>query len=199
MKMSSKWNLLRLFTSVPVWLILLTLEIPLILLGWVVIPPAAYFGLYEKRMSKFWPYVITAWAPKWMYLFGNEESGIIDGKAFYDAGADWKQIIYWTALRNPICNIRFIKPPSVLIDPKKVRWVGSYDIDQIRNYDTPVPQWWFDWTDLYCSSFWWQFNFKGTLYRFWVGHQLYPTDIFGTAGYRQFGACFEIQFKRVQK
>lgn len=192
--------------------------IPMIVFGWVLIPIMALLGRYEFRASKYFyinngevPKKILAWHDKWMWPWGNEEDGIAAGRQYQDAGATWKQIIYWSALRNPVNNLRFVPLLSVKIDPEKIGYVGrvkGFDAvesprDNERRYildyfDKPCPQWFLCWQGAY-SNFYWQFTVNRKLYRFWIGWKIFPTDIYGVTTYRKPGAGFAAQLKVVDK
>jgi hypothetical protein len=130
-----------------------------------------------------------------MYIFGNEEDSIINGKQYFDAGSERAQIVYWSMIRNPVNNLRFIRPFSFLLAPDKVGHIGS--CTNLDDYDKLTPQWFFAWHGLYSNLFW-QFKLNGKLKRFWIGWAIYPTDVRGVTRYRQFGVMFTIQYKTVK-
>ena len=187
--------MINLLWAIPIWCIFIVIYVPMILLGWILIPLAVLFGAYEVRQSQFYDKQILSFTWPIMFPWGNEEDGISAGRQYKDCGPEWKQIIYWTAVRNPVNNLRFVPILSVIVNPKKVRFIGN--LDDIQLYDTKIPQWFFAWQGPY-ANFYWQFNFLGHLRRFWIGWVIYPTDIFGVTNYRKFGAMFTIQFKVVK-
>lgn len=179
-----------------IWLLYLLATLPLYLLGFILIPIATFSGAYETRKSNYYNYDIIAWSWPFMYIYGNEEEGIYSGMGLHDTGAFKSQVIYWTMIRNPINNLRFIRPFSLLIDKDKVKYIGS-EAD-IHQYDTPKAQWWFIHQGLY-SGYWNQFYLKGKLMRFWIGWAIYPTDTLnGPSTYQKYGTMFTIQFKAVE-
>lgn len=179
------------------WVCMILLDMPLELLGWAIIPPLSYSGAYHTRQSKYFNKTIVAWDnPIVDAIYGNEEDGILNGRQYSDWGADWKQIVYWTALRNSTNNLRFgVQPFSFILDPKKIKSVGSMQ-DNPWNYDTAKPQWFFVSHGLY-SCFYAEFMLFGSLRRFYIGWALYPTDVNGVTSYRANGVGFKLQFKKI--
>jgi hypothetical protein len=176
--------------SCPFWGVVLLLQLPIYVLGWVLVPLAVLFKAYEEREGKWhftWPF---------MYIWDNWEDGIAAGRQYYDAGPLWKQIIYWSCQRNPINNMRAVPIFSVKINPKKIKWVGGpYELAQ--QYDKPPRdvEWFFCWQFPY-SNLWVQFRFLRKLLRLWVGWKLYPSDESRSDfGYRSRGADCGIRLK----
>ena len=202
----------RLIYGVPSWLLFEILHIPLILIGWVLIPIAAVCKAWRRAESERDGRQISVWSWPFMWLWSNDEDGVIAGEQYKDFKNDILQAIYWTALRNPVNNLRFVKYVSVKIDPTIVGFRGTFgknDIEigwavppdfkeQVMKYDTKVPHWFFAWQGFY-TNWYWQFMFRGKLKRFWIGWKIYPTDIFGLAptSYRKNGAGFAVQFKTI--
>lgn len=186
--------LIALFLSLPAWTLYLTAWAPLWLLGWLLIPIAAYLKLYKKRQGLF-GYKVLSWY--WlMWVWSNEEDGILAGQQYRQCSSDAAQIVYWTAIRNPTNNLRFTPLLSCKIEPERVRFFGSHDED-LSQYDTKIPQWFFAWQGLYSNIFW-QFEVRGQLWRLWLGWKVFPTDIRGVTAYRKHGAGFATQLKRLR-
>jgi hypothetical protein len=201
--------MIRLIYSIFTWAVFIILYALLILVGWVLVPVAVLFHAYEFETLSL-TYHFT-W--RFMFIFDNYEDGICAGRQYKDLGKVWKQIIYWSCVRNPVNNLRIVPYLSCKIDKEKVRFIGSfcsytnniiYPPDQsvfkilVHQYDTKVPQWFFAWHGWY-SNFYYQFKIGESLYRFWIGTKIYPTDIYGVnpESYRGKGAGFAIQFKKV--
>lgn len=182
--------------SIIIWILFITLiQLPLILLGWILIPPMAYFKVYYTRKSWCYDYDILAWKWNWFnWVYGNEEDSILNGEQYSAQDSDFKQIVYWSANRNPVNNLRIVPYLTCIVDPIRVKYIGN--LDDVLLYDTKIPQWFFCWQGLY-SDFYWQFNFRGHLYRAWIGWKLYPTDIYGVTEYRKYGTGFALQFNKV--
>lgn len=187
---------LRILSSVLLWFLFSCLRTVLIVMGWVLIPISLAFKAYAFRESSITGRTRLQWTWKLMWAWSNEEDGIYAGEEFPDAPF-WFRILYWTAFRNPVNNLRYVPWISCSVKPDKIKYIGTFDLPQIKLYDTKVPQWFFCWQGLY-SCFYWQFYIGKQLYRIWVGWKLYPTDIFGVTEYRKHGAGFANQFKRVR-
>lgn len=172
------------FVWAPVWA-----------LGWILVPLCAFAGKYHSRPSHYFQKAITAWDYWWMWPWGNEEDGVLFGDMYKSFDSDAMQIIYWTCVRNPTNNLRFVPILSCKINPKKVGSVGSNK--NVNLYDLSEPEWFFAWCGVY-SNFWVQFKMFGSLWRFWIGWKIMPKDINGVSAYRKPGAGFALQFKKVK-
>lgn len=203
----------RLLYSIPLWLSFAVLIlIPSIILGWLLIPIAvlckAYYTMIvvDENMNKLSEKTHFTWS--FMHIWDNWEDGIAAGRKYKDWGVLWKQIIWWSCVRNPANNLRIVPYLSCKINPLKVCFIGSFgnygcgptlvEPSKWAKYDTKVPQWFFAWQGLY-SNFYWQFWWGSQLKRFWIGHKVMPADIFGVSPYRQPGAGFALQFKTVAR
>lgn len=126
------------FWSLASWSLYLAADIVLWLAGWIIVPVLAALHHYRMSESSKWPYWITSWKSKWAYPWGNEEDGI-DGLRGYQTWSDgsfqqeswirksagwsiWRTIVVWSAWRNPIGNLRFVKPFGFIIEPKKIQY-----------------------------------------------------------------------------
>jgi hypothetical protein len=180
----------RLCYLIPTWIIFLFVYLSLVMLGWLLVPIAAAFGSYNQTdlgSNKWhfnWPF---------MWLWDNDEDGIAND-SYYKAPNMFLQILYWSAWRNPVNNLRYVPYLSCKINPARVWFTGS--LLNIYSYDTPIPQWFIAWQGIY-GCWYWQFRPLEHLYRLWIGWKIYPTDIYGVTEYRKRGAGFAIQFKRV--
>jgi hypothetical protein len=216
----------RLIYGVPSWILFeLCIDIPLMLAGWIVVPIAAACGAYTIDVKMVGDSKSTGQAVKtahftwrWMWLWDNEEDGIAND-TYWKAPNMFQQIVYWSCIRNSTNNVRFVPYLNVMIDPAKVgfrgtidtgeQWwtfehipgeeipkEGSVDWSEIKLFDTKCVQWFFAWQGFY-SCWYWQFLFRGSMRRLWIGWKIYPTDIYGVTEYRKNGAGFGIQFKAV--
>jgi hypothetical protein len=198
-----------LFVCVPTWVLFSLFRSVMILIGWILVPVAVWAGAYYNRPSRYYQKEILSFKWAFMFPWGNEEDGIASGDWYYDAGSVDKQIIYWSCIRNPANNLRFVPLISCDIMPINVRFTGSFGewlgpswsvsmppSTEVRLYDTKVPQWFLAWHGIY-SCWYWQFMFRGELRRLWVGWKIYPTDVYGVTEYRRHGAGFATQFKVV--
>lgn len=194
----------RLIYAIPSWILFeILIDIPLMIIGLIVIPIAAGCKAYEGHIEK--DLIIYHFTWKFMWLWDNYEDGIANNSYSNYKSMFWR-IVSWSAIRNSTNNLRLVPWLSVQIDPKKVCFFGSFinwndtkysyseEKDLINKYDTKIPQWFFCWQGFY-SCFYWQF---GNLRRFWIGWKIYPTDIYGVTEYRKNGAGFATQpFTRV--
>jgi hypothetical protein len=180
------------------------------LIGFILIPPQAIFYrfLTKEQVSVINGRVILNWRFSFMWPWSNEEDGILAG----DELIGWPntiRIIYWSAIRNPANNLRFVKFLSCLVDPSRVYFVGSREIKDIKGFSFKEPLlycydldmlrfWTFTWCGAY-SNLRIQFKMLGKIWRFWIGWKIYPHDKLGISekDYRYYGAGFATQFKRV--
>lgn len=206
----------RILLSIILWLgFILLVQTPLIIIGWVIIPPMAYFRYYKIRKSLYYDRLITVFKSEWVNLiWGNEEDSINAGRQYKACKTEWGQIIYWSANRNPVNNLRFAPIVSCKLQPPKIRFVGSfvnlvaagpflvgpeYEAwkTEVLKYDRKTPQWFFAWQGLY-SNFYCNFMFRGQLRRFWIGWKVVPRDIIAIPEYKKFGASCALQFRTVK-
>ena len=194
---------------ISLWLLFIAIEIPLWLLGWPVCLLLAATKHYYGRSSTRWPdRVMLQWKGRLAYIYSNEEDGI-DGlrsmlsdpygyiyqQFWIDKTKDWsdfRRIIVWSCWRNPIGNLRFVRPFGFLIDPAKVRWRGNMR-DPYAPRDKRRFLWHFVTHGLY-SGMWGAY----LGYQVRVGWKIFPTDQEGLAGddYRRKGCGFALQFSR---
>jgi hypothetical protein len=206
--------MIRLIPSLFLWLAFVALRTVLILAGWIVVPIAVLFGAYAVKprslAGKSVDHHYFTW--RWLWLWDNDEEGC----AWYGEGPLWWRIIYSSCWRNPVNNLRYVPYLSLKIDPAKVRWVGSHiecrdqhDLDlilsdkayeaPIRTYDSDDHEfWYFAWHGWY-SCYRRHFTWRGKRRRFWCGHKLYCSDIYGVTDHRAKSAGFAMQFKVIEK
>ena len=94
------------------WLYFLCIQIVALVLGIIGIPLAAALLLtsaYSMRLSRYFPArVIAVWrggALTW--LWGNEEDGVFGPQVYNPSMTKWRAFV-WSALRNPVGNLRFL-------------------------------------------------------------------------------------------
>lgn len=160
---------------------------------------------YWKRNSDRWPErVLLEWRTAWAWIYGNEEDGI-DGSRGGDPAQSWwlkrtdgyaekTRIFVWSAWRNPVGNLRFVRPFGFLIDPAKVNFVGnSIDPEESHRLDPSKSYWYFAWCGLYSGL--WVIVF-GIQLR--IGWKILPRDAKGLApdDYRRHGCGFALQLHR---
>lgn len=190
----------RLVYAIPSWILFLVLRTICILLGWVLVPIAALCKAYKseydpaKDLKKENP-IVYHFTWSLMFIWDNFEDGIANDM-YYKSDSLFKRIIYWSCIRNPANNLRVVPHLSCKIDPIRVRYIGNQS--DIYKYDTKIPQWFFAWQGVYSNLFY-QFKIGSSLYRFWIGWKIFPTDIYGVTSYRKDGAGFATQFKKISK
>lgn len=201
--------MIRLPFFILTWLGFFLIRSIFILLGLVLVPVATAFRLYHtiKIFTPFGPRDILAWRYKILWPWGNEEDGLAAGEEFPTMPL-WFRIIYWSAIRNPANNLRYVKYLSVQIKPEKVNYIGTqprmlngyvtadehllrYDMD---SYRFATLTWCGNYSNLRI-----QFKMFNKIWRFWIGWKIYPHDMLGIdpTDYRFQGAGFATQFKRI--
>lgn len=211
--------MIRLCYAIPSWILFYILRVLLIILGWIVVPIVVAFKAYKKRPNSSVETVNYDFTWNWVNaVWGNYEDGIAND-TYVKFESMFMRILYWSCFRNPVNNLRIAPYLSCKINPRDVRFIGSFgrctkeiswhayhlckDLNpegkfyrDIMKYDTKVPQWYFAWHGFY-SCFYWTFMFRGQLRRLWIGWKIYPTDIYGVTEYRKYGAGFATQFKAI--
>lgn len=171
----------RILLSLPLWLGYTVLELALQIIGLPLIAVLALCGAYKWRPSKVWPAgyndrtEVSAWDGGWLtWLWGNEEDGVTGPTwwSFRNIGRPhWQSDFHWSALRNPVNNLRFVPGINPVIDPARVR--------HIRH------TWWHNANEITLT---WQgpfaglqimLTFLGSSWHFWWGWKLKPQDIAG--------------------
>lgn len=196
---------LRILLGVIVWLLYIVCFVPLLIIGWILIPIAAAFGAYKGSPPGIyhftWPF---------MYIWDNEEDGVANNS--YSGYVDmFMRIVSWSCVRNPVNNLRTLtgSPFSCKIAPERVDFIGSFGnnedaimparIANIWLYDNPariMPQWFLAWQGLYLCWYW-VFKIRGKLYRVIIGYNIYPTFIFGVTPAYSNGSGFSITAKAI--
>lgn len=195
------------------WVLYLVLRTVFILLGLVIVPILSVLDLTKTEVSKVNNRIIYNWKYKLFYIWSNDEDGVIAGEELLGYPR-WVRMIYWSAIRNPANNLRFIKGFSCVIEPQNVKFAGTnlkklngtkytiypfvtvgalkmYDSDEFRFITLT-------WCGFY-SNLRIQFKMNGKIWRAWIGYKIYPHDSFGIpeTDYRYHGAGFATQFKRI--
>jgi hypothetical protein len=189
------------FLGLPTWALEGAISTLLYIIGLLVIPFAAEYTAVAA--SPLWPgrNILAFRSRAIQAIWGNSEDGI-DGLrggsedqawwAAQTAGySDAHRIFAWSALRNPVGNLRFISPFGFLIDPKRVAFVGN-TLDPDADYASqPGTYWYFAWCGLY-SGLW-------VIYRGWnarLGWKILPRDTQGVTDYRLKGCGTALQVQR---
>lgn len=196
--------LIAILCALITWPLIGPIQTLIYILGWITVPIAVLAGAYKSVPrpglidGNGQPRVDHHFTWPFMYVWDNWEDGIAAGRQYYDAGPVWKQIIYWTCIRNPANNMRTTPIISCKIKPERVGYVGGpHAIAQQFDKRPATSEWFFAWCGVY-TGLWLQFGMAGSIYRFWVGWKIFPGDVTRTNfGYRERGAGFTMQLKRV--
>jgi hypothetical protein len=202
--------MIRLIYFIPIWLLFLLFRTLMIVLGLIIIPPLAilYKLTTKTEISIINGRPILNWKYKLFWLWSNQEDGILAGEELLKYPNSIR-IIYWSAIRNPANNLRFVPFFLVIPNPSKIKYklygkikdlqdniiettdLTILDSDKYR-YITITYQ------GLY-SNLRIQFKMFGKIWRFWLGWKLLPGDILGLweLDYRRYGSGFATQFKRI--
>lgn len=113
--MTFPWK--HLLRALPLWLWNLFAQIPLILVGLVLVAIGVYFRLYVYRGTQL------AWSTRLLWLWGNDENGIDGAYGSLPQGwpktvwPKWRQVFVWSALRNSVGNARWTRAFGMTVDP----------------------------------------------------------------------------------
>lgn len=198
---SSRWNLLRLIYSIPMWLIFqLCIFLPLVLLGWVLVPIAAACRAYKMtdlNIEKPADGPIFHFTWPFMWLWDNEGDGIanLNYKVYPTM---FQQIIYWSCSRNPVNNLRYVPYLALKIAPEEVRFCGSYETAMSYESGRHYPYWSFTWQGAYSNiRIQYRSPITDKLTEFWWGWKLWPQDTHGLkpGSFRYISAGFALQWR----
>lgn len=179
--------------SIPTWLIVGLIHLLLILIGLPLIAWQSRSTTVDER--KFFHF-----RARWMWLYDNREDGI-DGSRGGDTAQKWwtdrtaadslrMRIFKWSALRNPVNNLRYVPVLSPLFRSTQIGYIGTGD-------EPPDGQsgWAYTWQGFYSGIY-----IKTTTRWFWLGWKLRPSDRFGISMLdTRLPRCdFAMQFQRVK-
>lgn len=180
------------------WLLFLVFRTIMIVLGWILIPLAVLSRAYEpyEGMDGIgYPRLQYRFTWNLMYPWDNQEDGIAND-TYWKAPNLPLQIIYWSAIRNPANNLRYIPYISLKIEPNKVKWIGSHTNPNIYDLKPPSEEWFIASCGPY-SCWWWQFKLHKNIWRLWIGWKILPSDQIAVTGHRTHSAGFATQLKRL--
>jgi len=184
--------------------------IPLMLIGWVIVPIAALCEAYkmtDPNTAKPKDGQIYHFTWGFMHVWDNYEDGIAN-RNYKQFDSMFMQIVYWSCLRNPVNNLRIIPYLSFQIDTSKVNFIGSFSSfddghkfpatsdsfnSQTLRYHSDTPHWFFCWHGPYSCFYW-----SGKTREFLCGWKVYPKDIYGVTSHRKNGVGFGLQFKSIK-
>lgn len=184
------------------WLLRLAVFLPLAIIGVPLLYLLAQVGHVETRRSKRFDRYLLQWRPPFG-LYCNDEDGI-DGLRGNDPAQQWwadktaswspqKRIWVWSALRNPVDSLRWVRLLNPRIDPTHVRFVGM-DHEPAKGENG----WYLAWlsgTPYSCI------RVERQGWRFWLGWKLKPEDRNGlqSSDVRTIRCDFACQAKRVAR
>ena len=190
--------------SALTWPLMMAIGLPLYIIGLVLVPLAVLLKAYYEVDSTYYFKKVLLFKWRIMAPYNNLEDGCCPPE-YRDRHPKLPLgilIIMWTQFRNPISGLRWTPYLSLRIKASEVQYTGSLGqlpLDRLPEYEAKKPVWYYAWQGPY-ACIWYQFMLGSELWRLWVGHKLYPDDVNGGPyGYRQHGAGFAMQFKRVQK
>lgn len=194
--------LTRILLSLPLWLAYSAIEIVTDLAGLLIIPVLLARKRFDVRFSDIWPKPVRIsdelkgglqcqW-PRWAWLWSNEEDGVLGPTWYHERHPTWsgnRIAFFWSALRNPSNNMRFIPVINPVIEPKRIafqEWHPALNVDVI-----------YTWQGIF-SGLWVTFPLRGHIFRFWWGWKLHPEDVAGVSDtdMRKPRCGFAMQFKR---
>lgn len=190
---------LRILLSVPVWLVrIILIFLPLAILGFIVIPLAICAGSYRMRLSHYFTREVLQF-PWWASLWSNAEDGV-DGLRGGDPAQTWwaektkgwptaKRIFIWSALRNPVNNLRYVPLLTPKFRPSRI-----YSIGLDHEMQDGEGGWYFAWQGIYSCL-----RYETAHFRFWIGWCFKPEDSKGieATDTRLPRADFKLQLKRI--
>ena len=177
---------------IPVHLIVWLIERVVFAVLWLVGLPLIYYcAKREKywitRRSKYFDRAITTWAPRWMWLYGNEEDGIIGNAKFQRDNwdlTDAELAVKWSAFRNPVNNRRFLPVFGILlldVGASKVRARSNCELDPHEDWINRGPgfYWSYCWVGVR-SGLNVRWPYKNGYRQIRLGWKILPRDAFGT-------------------
>lgn len=190
----------RIPVSVILWLARLAVFLPLAIIGIPIVCILARAGWCEPIFSARFNRTVLQWRTRWLFwLYSNCEDGI-DGLRGGDPAQQWwadktrgmtsqKRIFKWSALRNPVNNLRYVPFINPKFHSDRIRFVG---LD--HEMQDGEGGWFFIWQGLYSG-----FRFETARWRFWMGWKFRPEDAKGVAAddTRLPRADFACQLKRI--
>lgn len=160
------------------------------LIGWPICCWLVTRRRYEYRFEPLFARQLLEWSPSWAFLWANNEDGIdgLRGNLFSNGEwrehtkgwSAWRRILVWSAWRNPVGNLRFVRPFGFFIDPARVRSIAT-------------PRGYLAWCGPYCGV---RLTIAGITAL--VGWKIRPQDSQGLVDddYRRKGCGFAFQLAR---
>jgi hypothetical protein len=203
--------MIKLIWFIISWLaFIFIIELPLIIIGWLLIPIAAACKAYEPYQGHDGagtPRIQHRFTWPIMWLYQNQEDGISNNQYSHYQNM-FMRIVSWSAVRNPCNNLRYAPYLSFKIEPNNIRFIGSlssltdnsrvpFDQELFKKmtmqYTLPGPsRWVICWHGAYSCLYW-----RGLTREFWIGFKILPKDLYGVTSYRKDRTGFAMQWRRV--
>lgn len=185
--------------SAVLWPLYVAAQVPLWLAGLPICYRLARREAWTLRPSQYFKRDVTAWGPRWAWLWGNEENGITGPDWWHTQNAgkpEWRIAFVWSAWRNPVNNLRFVPLLNPVIVPDRIRFRGNAD-DPARKsaIGRKRVEWSFTWQGIYAGLVVrWQITATHHA-QFRAGWKFIPRDRFGVAtdDYRSIRCPFGVQ------
>lgn len=110
--------------AVPTWIVYQLINVPLMLLGLLIVPVAIAF--LRERVSPITGKPIVD-APAWLWPWGNSEDGY-DPLWYWIARPRWsrfRRMYTWAAIRNSVNNLRWVPILNPKLNPARICAVGG--------------------------------------------------------------------------
>ena len=150
--------------STVLWLALYGLGLP-------VVAVAALFT--RTRVSECYPGRVGLHFPSWAWLWDNEENGVngMSGPGTVLASTNWWTVFAFSALRNPVSNLRFWSPAKVTVLAP-----GELQVTERAGSYGQAGYGWFIRKGPWIAGYLRFFSLFGKTYRFWWGWEFWPGD-----------------------
>jgi hypothetical protein len=171
--------------SLVLWPAYLVLHVVLLLIGFVVIPVAAFYRRY------YWADDVVHWLPRWMKPWDNYEHGIAGFAGYKPKASLMWRIICWSAFRNTVNGLRHMF--GISVDPERIGYVGNSRNPEVDALGTNGKTYW---------AFTWQGFLAGfklaraqdhKMTEIWIGWKFLPVDADGISDWRTNAVGFAIQ------
>ena len=149
------------------WVVNMAVGVALSLLGVVVVGYLAVAHAWEQQAnprSQETGALLWQFRPRWAWLWSNDELGI----AYPGRPLTAWNVFVWTAWRNRVSNLRFVRPWYCRVDVTRLRSAGTLPRDP---YHTLGPGWAIVWQGVYAGVW-----IRGWTRQFRIGFTLIPAD-----------------------
>ena len=189
MKSSVAW----LSVGVLWWLVNAVVSVALGILGVPIVAALCAAKAWTRRtnpLSQVPGAALWQFSPAWAWLWSNEEIGIYTGTGAPTFGA----VFAWTAWRNKVSNLRFVRPWYCRVNPPRVASFGNSLNIYLAPRGGTQTLWSLTWQGIY-AGLW----IRWTSWQFRVGFTLVPADADGLnpIDLRQMYCPFSIELQRV--